>query len=253
MIGPRVAAFAMAGCLAAALAQSVFTVPIQVSDSLEPIVIAARAPSTGELFRQALHFSDNTLRPMRYVEARWLLDAADWMKVSYTTMFRGAHAAMIAALVLVFVWALRVETWLDFTAAAVPLTVLAGLHTTIGVMREAYPVNHYAEVALGALTVLALARGRPRVWGGVLAIALMALNLLLIESAVLIWLVIVTCALVGLPGLSRRIALAATIIVVAGFDVITFTVAKLMLAALVGLYFGFGFLIAVYQLMRKLD
>jgi hypothetical protein len=205
----------MAGCLAAALAQSVYSVPIQVSDSLDPIVIAARAPSTSALFQQALHFSGDTLRPMRYVEARWLLDAADGMGTTYTAMFRGVHAAMIAALILVFVSALRVETWLDFIAAAVPLTVLVGLHTTIGVMREAYPVNHYAEVALGALVVLALARGRPRWWGGVLAIGLMALNLLLIESAVLIWLAIVTCAVVGLPGISRRTALAATIVVMA--------------------------------------
>jgi len=49
------------------------------------------------------------------------------------------------------------------------------------------------------------------------------------------------------------VALAATIIVVAAMGVITDTVAKLMLAALAGLYFGFGFLIAVYQLLRKLD
>jgi len=60
-------------------------------------------------------------------------------------------------------------------------------------------------------------------------------------------------ALIAAAVAGSFVALAATIIVVAGFDVITFTVAKLMLAALVGLYFGFGFLIAVYQLMRKLD
>ena len=60
-------------------------------------------------------------------------------------------------------------------------------------------------------------------------------------------------ALIAAAVAGSFVALAATIIVVAGFDLITFTVAKLMLAALVGLYFGFGLLIAVYQLMRKLD
>ena len=60
-------------------------------------------------------------------------------------------------------------------------------------------------------------------------------------------------ALIAAAVAGSFVALAATIIVVAGFDVITFTVAKLMLAALVGLYFGFGLLIAIYQLMRKLD
>jgi hypothetical protein len=49
------------------------------------------------------------------------------------------------------------------------------------------------------------------------------------------------------------VALAATILVLAAAQVITFTVAKLMLVALVGLYFGFGFLIGVYQLLRKLE
>ena len=60
-------------------------------------------------------------------------------------------------------------------------------------------------------------------------------------------------ALIAAAVATSFVALAATIIVVAAFDVITVTVAKLMLAALAGLYFGFGFLIAVYQLMRKLD
>lgn len=34
---------------------------------------------------------------------------------------------------------------------------------------------------------------------------------------------------------------------------VSVTVAKLMLIALVGLYFGFGVLIAVHRLIRKLD
>jgi hypothetical protein len=49
------------------------------------------------------------------------------------------------------------------------------------------------------------------------------------------------------------LGLAAAIIVMSAMDVIGHTVAKLMLVALLGLYLGFGFLIAVYQLMRKLD
>ena len=36
-------------------------------------------------------------------------------------------------------------------------------------------------------------------------------------------------------------------------QIISVTVAKLMVVALVGLYFGFGVLIAVYRLIRKLD
>jgi len=49
------------------------------------------------------------------------------------------------------------------------------------------------------------------------------------------------------------VALAAAILISAAAQLITLTVAKLMLVALLGLYFGFGFLIGVYQVLRKLE
>ena len=49
------------------------------------------------------------------------------------------------------------------------------------------------------------------------------------------------------------IGLAGTIIFLSVTGIITFEVGKLMLVALFGLYFGFGFLIAVYRLVDKLD
>ena len=46
--------------------------------------------------------------------------------------------------------------------------------------------------------------------------------------------------------------LAGTIILLAEIQIINFEVAKLMLVALLGIYVGFGFLIAVYRLIDKL-
>jgi len=60
-------------------------------------------------------------------------------------------------------------------------------------------------------------------------------------------------ALLAVAIAGSFLGLAAAIIVISAMDVISHTVAKLMLVALLGLYLGFGFLIAVYQLMRKLD
>jgi hypothetical protein len=48
------------------------------------------------------------------------------------------------------------------------------------------------------------------------------------------------------------IALAGTVVFLAAIGVISFSVAKLMLVALLGLYVGFGFLIAVYRFIGKL-
>ena len=47
--------------------------------------------------------------------------------------------------------------------------------------------------------------------------------------------------------------LAGTIIFLLFMKIITFGVAKLMLVALLGMYIGFGILIAVYRLIGKLE
>ena len=49
------------------------------------------------------------------------------------------------------------------------------------------------------------------------------------------------------------IGLVGTIIFLSIMKIISFEVAKLMLVALVGMYVGFGILIAVYRLIRKLE
>jgi len=47
--------------------------------------------------------------------------------------------------------------------------------------------------------------------------------------------------------------LAGTIIFLSEAKIISFVMAMLMLAALLGMYIGFGILIAVYRLIGKLD
>jgi xanthosine utilization system XapX-like protein len=47
--------------------------------------------------------------------------------------------------------------------------------------------------------------------------------------------------------------LAGTIILLLEAKIISFAMAMLMLVALLGMYVGFGFLIAVYRLISKLD
>ena len=48
------------------------------------------------------------------------------------------------------------------------------------------------------------------------------------------------------------IGLAGTIIFLSRTEIISVVLAKLMLAALLGMYVGFGFLIAVYRFIGKL-
>ena len=199
------------------LIQSLFQVPIQVSDSLEPIAIAATAPSVRQLFAETTTFSPTTLRPMRYVQARWLLNTVAATGASYRAVFRGVHVALLMLLVGLFVMAARVGTRTDLAAFSVALPVLVGIHTFPAMLFEAFPVNHYAEVGVCALGVFVLALHPPRWFYPVIACALLAFALSVVESGALVWIVVIGCAAARLRGITRATAIATTVLVVAYF------------------------------------
>ena len=60
-------------------------------------------------------------------------------------------------------------------------------------------------------------------------------------------------ALITLGVGGSFIAFVALIIYLARSEIVTLEMAKLMLAALLGLYVGFGFLIVVYLAVRKMQ
>ena len=60
-------------------------------------------------------------------------------------------------------------------------------------------------------------------------------------------------ALTVAAGIAASFAvLAGTIMLLAGLETISFALAKLMLAGLLALYFGLGFLVVVYRFIDKL-
>ena len=60
--------------------------------------------------------------------------------------------------------------------------------------------------------------------------------------------VLITSGVVG-----SFVAFAGSIVFMAASEIVTLAMAKLMLAALLGMYVGFGFLILVYMLIRKME
>jgi hypothetical protein len=58
-------------------------------------------------------------------------------------------------------------------------------------------------------------------------------------------------AVAGIAG--SFVGLAGTIIFLSKMQIISFEMAKLMLVGLLGIYVGFGILIAIYRLISKLE
>jgi len=217
LTSPRVVAIVLATLITLPLAASLYQVPIQVSDSLEPIVIATTAASVGQLMADAPRFSPTTLRPMRYVQARWLLKTVEATGVSYRAVFRGVHVALLMLLVALFVIAVRVRTWTDLAAFTIAFPVLVGIHTFAAMLFEAFPVNHYAEVGVCALGILVLAQQPPRSYVPAIACALLVFALSVVESGALVWIVVIGCAAVRMRGITRSTVIATTLLIVGYF------------------------------------
>jgi len=205
----------MLGALTAlALAGSVYRVPIQVADSLEVIQRVIPMPSATAAFIDGLHNSPTMLRPLKEVRTRLLVQAGEALGGRYHLVFRGYHAIAGAILIALFVWVCRARTWTDVAALTAALAVLTGMHTFVGLFREAFPTNHYLIVAVSTLATFALAQSRGGWLIDLAAIVLLASAALSFESGLLVWPVAVAAYASGLRGISKRGLAAMTLLVV---------------------------------------
>ena len=203
---------AIAALVTIPIAYGLYRIPIQVSDSLEPIVVAQKSESTVALLKNSVAFSPTTFRPSRYLQARWLLQTADALGVTYNAVFRSVHVALLVLLVLLFLLAVRVRDWTDLVAFSVACPVLLGIHTFVAMLLEAFPVNHYAQVGVCALAVFVLAQRPARWYAPWLACGLMVVALAVVESGVMVWVTVICCAAAGMPGIRRSTVIATTVL-----------------------------------------
>ena len=205
-------AIVLATLITIPLADSLYRVPIQVSDSLEPLVIAAKYDSAQHLLHDSLTFSPTTFRPMRYMQARALLAFTQATGLTYHAVFRGLHVILLLMLIALFVAAVRIRSWPELVAFTVAFPILIGIHTFPSMLLEAFPVNHFAQVGVCVMGVLVLAQYEPRWLVPVVVCVLLALSLSVIESGAMVWVTVVCCAAAGLRGMNRTTVVATTVV-----------------------------------------
>jgi hypothetical protein len=206
----RGASFAVALLFALAIAGDLLWMPIQVNDALGEILAAHDTSSVAAAFTGSIG-TDAYLRPARIAQIKALVDAADGRH--YWAIFRGFHATLLVAAIVLFTGALRVRTAIEAGAAAVALSVLVGLHTFRGLVQEAFPINHFLEMAVAALIVVNLSRSAPAIWKDVAAVVTLAIALLTLESGLLVWVAVVTCWVLGWRGITGRGVAIMTLLV----------------------------------------
>ena len=215
--GVHVHAWRWAAWIAAALASAtisftILEVPLQVPDCLIPLLQVLTASSAAAMFTGTLA-DPAYFRPLFWAQSKLVFDAAHG---HYFAAFKSVHALLIFALLLSVASIARVRSRTDLTAFLFALTVLTGMHTFVGMVREAYPINHYLEAAVASAIALRLALSRGGWLQDAAAVALLALASLTIESGLLVWVVVAAAWAVGCRGISSR-AVTLMTVMVAGY------------------------------------
>ena len=203
---------------AAWLLTALFAIAVS-SDSVEILEAVDRTPSVAAAFTQGLNASRTMLRPMRQTVTKVLLDAAHGIGDRYNLVFRGFHAASAALLIVLFTYIARPRDWTGVAALGFAMLVLTGLHTFGGMMREAYPINHFLLIAIYCLAVFAIAQLKGGVIADVAACVLFAIASLTLESGLVVLAVAIAAYVSGLRGISRG-ALIAMAVLAAGYVIL---------------------------------
>src|SRR5688572_23967456 len=211
-VSVRTWAYVLAFVTALPIADDLLRMPVQVYDALGEILDASRARGLADTFWAAT-YNAAYLRPFRIVQITALFDAPQGR---YWLAYRGFHAALLLVVVWLFTRALDVRSRADLLPAAFGLTVLTGIHTFRTMIQEAFPINHFLEIAAFVLVAVNLCQARPRLWRDVAALVTFCAAALTLESGLLVWVTAVAAWLAGWRGVSAR-ALVVMTVLVAGY------------------------------------
>jgi hypothetical protein len=203
--------------LAASISYGLLRMPLQVHDALDEIIAAQRSPGVWASFTSTIG-ETAYFRPLRIAETKLLFDLSGG---HYFTAYRAFHIALLAAAFVLFLGELSIQTWTDAAAALFALTVFTGLHTFLGFVREAFPINHFLQVAVLVLIAVRLGRARPRAAVDIAANAVFVAACLTLESGILVWVAAAASRLAGRRGISDG-ALVAMSALLGAYGIVRF-------------------------------
>ena len=198
--GSRTTAWIVTAIMAATVCYGVFRIPIQMTDSLIPLLDAQRTPSVAAAFANGAT-NAGYFRPLRAAQIQAIYEVANG---HYFAAFKTYQAAFVVIVFALFVTAVQIDSGERLAALLFALTVLMGLHTFRGTVWEAYPVNHSLEVVAFCLLALVLARSKGGPWTDAAAALTFVAAAFTVESGLLVWVVMVAARLAGARGISRR-------------------------------------------------
>jgi hypothetical protein len=186
--------------------------PFQISD-LQANLLLLREHTLGELLRT--NFAGGPyFRPFLWGVLKVVFDASGG---HYYAVYKAVEVFQVGLLLLLFARLMAVRTRADFVVVPFAFTVLVGMHTFSTLVVENYPINHFLSVSVYVLAVINLAESKGGWLVDVVAVVLLALAMLTLESGLLAWVAIAAAYLARARGVSTRGFVVATALLAAYF------------------------------------
>jgi hypothetical protein len=230
-----VAAWAYGLLVVAVLAHFLVAIPVQFTDSFGNILKVGET-TLGSLVYEEF-YQRAYLRPFLFGHLKVVYDLSGG---HYFEAFRGFHVVQVLLLVVLFLRLVRPQSPSGVAAVALGLAALVGMHTFIGTVNEAFPINTFMTVLLCCFLAADLALGPPSWWRDVAAALLFVFAALTVESGLLVAVVFVAAFLTGGRGVSRA-GVAAVVLLFAGYVYLRVEVLDVGSPGLEERSSGFGF------------
>ncbi|HEY3161429.1 MAG TPA: hypothetical protein VGJ78_20825 [Vicinamibacterales bacterium] len=211
---PNRAARLFALVVALSLGYFIVGIPIQLTDCLQNIM-TAQAPLSVLISNDPSAPRLNLLRPLLIGQLHVALLLAQG---HFFAMFKTIHVVQLVASALLLVHLVRPDSWPRAIGSALGVAVLFGAHTFTGTIVEAFPINTFLTVVVGALLTASLVFSEPAAWKDTLVVALMVFCILTVETGALVLVIAVAGRMTGARGVSRG-AIVALFVVLAAFAV----------------------------------
>ena len=226
-------AYGYAVLVAIGVGYFLFRMPFQLRDNLG-LILDAQQQGFWETIAEV---DTGYMRPLLggLVKAVFELSAGHHF-LAYKTF----HAVQVGLLLVLFVRLLDVRSGLDFAVSTFATTVLVGMHTFNGTIREGFPINTFMTILVCCVAAVNLSVSRQRSWTGWAAVGLLVWAAFSVETGLLVWVCVVVGYCSGFRGISKRALVAMTGVVVLYF-LLRFVILDLGTPALGSRPTGFGF------------
>src|SRR5712691_383950 len=236
-VGWRRLAYLSCAALSVSIAYSLFHVPFEVGDTLNTL-LRVDGSRISDIFWSDLS-TRGFVRPLTVVTSKVLFETGRVLGAHYFLVYRTAHVALIALILIGTVKVLRVSTFVTYALAMLSVAAVIGAIPFHQAVHET-ELNMKLIMTTACIMAVVLVTSPRHWWSDLAAVALATYAMFANELGLLVWVGLVVAYIAGFRGVSLR-ALAVVTAILGVYFYLRFVRLSVGAPGLVERSSGYGF------------